>query len=298
MKDLKGKTAVITGAASGIGSSFAIELAKEGMNLSISDINMEGLEETKKEIEKLGVKVISSKCDVTKYQDMENLAREVHSELGDVDLLINNAGIVRYILLEDIDLDDFKRVLDVNLWGIVHSLKAFLPKMLERKSGHIVNIGSGAGIIGAAEPLPYVASKFSVVGLSESLFGQLYYRGINVSVVLPSYINTGIWDNAKIKFPKKLIENVGLEKLEKISEMMLHNFKISGSNPNRVVRKYIKDIKDNKLYITDTKMYLSVLTTKGTPEKYEELLKTYHKSNIDSMREYYSKLGVNYDDYF
>ena len=93
MKDLKNKNCFLTGAASGIGRSFALALAKEGMNLYISDVNMEHLEEVKKEIEEIGVKVIAAKCDVSKYEDFERAANDLHSKLGDMDLLINNAGI-------------------------------------------------------------------------------------------------------------------------------------------------------------------------------------------------------------
>ena len=134
MKDFKNKNCFLTGAASGIGRSFALALAKEGMNLYISDINMERLANVKKEIEEIGTKVIAVKCDVSKYEDFQNAAVDFHSQLGDMDLLINNAGIAISGGIEELELEDWREVLDINLWSIIHSLKVFLPKMLEKKA--------------------------------------------------------------------------------------------------------------------------------------------------------------------
>ncbi len=120
MKDLKNKNCFLTGAASGIGRSFALALAKEGMNLYISDINMERLESVKKEVEELGAKVFTARCDVSKFEDFEKAANDFHSKLGDVDLLINNAGISVGGSIEELELEDWKEVLDINLWSIIY----------------------------------------------------------------------------------------------------------------------------------------------------------------------------------
>ncbi|MHA2401072.1 MAG: SDR family NAD(P)-dependent oxidoreductase, partial [Promethearchaeota archaeon] len=173
MDDFKDKSGFITGVASGIGRSFALALAKKGMNLYITDINLEGLENVKNLVEKEGVEVFASKCDVSKYKDFEDVANDFFDKLGEIDLLINNAGISMGMDMLNIDLDVWKKVMDTNLGSIIHSIKAFLPRMIKRGSGHIVNNASGAGVSGSAEPLPYVASKFGVVGLSETFFARL-----------------------------------------------------------------------------------------------------------------------------
>ena len=249
MKDLKNKNCFLTGAASGIGRAFAIALAKEGMNLFISDIDVENLEMVKKEIEEMGAKVIIGKCDVSKYEDFEDIAKEFYSKLGDVDLLINNAGIAIGGPIEQLELEDWKAVLDVNLWSIIHSIKVFLPRMLEKKSGHIVNVASGAGVLGSSEPLPYITSKFAVVGISEALYGQLYNRGIRVSVIVPSYIKTNIFLTSKFKWPKKLVEDYGVEKIEEIYNTYMKDMASKAMLPKRAVRKYIAQIKENRLYL-------------------------------------------------
>ncbi|MFX1304943.1 MAG: SDR family NAD(P)-dependent oxidoreductase [Promethearchaeota archaeon] len=298
MKVLKDKNCFITGAAKGIGRSFAIALAEEGMNLFITDIDLENLEKVKNEIEKLGVKVHAGKCDVSKFEDFVNVAKEFYSKLGDVDLLINNAGISIAGAVNNLELEDWKNVLDVNLWSVIHSLKAFLQRMLERGSGHIANVASINGIIGGPDPIPYITSKFAVVGLSEALYGQLINRGINVSVILPSYIRTDIYDKSKIRFPKKLIDDTGEQKLEEFRKLMVHGYNRTASSPDRVIKKYIKGIKENQLYIFDANWALSVMALKGnSPQKYQDSLKNIHENYFNTMKETFLKIGINIEDY-
>ena len=297
MKDLKNKNCFLTGAASGIGHAFAIALAQEGMNLFISDINMENLEKVKKEIEEIGAKVITRKCDVSKFEDFENAAEEFYSKLGDIDLLINNAGIAIGGQIEELELEDWKDVLDVNLWSIIHSIKVFLPRMLEKKSGHIVNVASGAGVFGTAEPLPYIASKFAVVGISEALYGQLYNRGIRVSVIIPSYIRTNIFLTCKMRYPKKLVKDYGMEKVEEIYNEILKGMTSRAVNPKRAIRKYIAQIKENRLYVYDTNSILTTMALKGEPLKYEEFLVKFNENFFNTRKEYFLKYGINLDNY-
>ncbi|MFX0070539.1 MAG: SDR family NAD(P)-dependent oxidoreductase [Candidatus Hermodarchaeota archaeon] len=297
MKDLKNKNCFLTGAASGIGHAFAVQLAKEGMNLFISDIDMQNLELVRKEIEEMGVKVIIGRCDVSKFEDFENIAKEFYSKLGDVDLLINNAGIAIGGPIEELELEDWKNVLDVNLWSIIHSIKAFLPRMLERKSGHIVNVASGAGIFGSAEPLPYIASKFAVVGISEALYGQLYNRGIRISVIVPSYIRTNIFLTSKHKFPKKLVKDYGIEKIEEIYKKYLKDIGSKAVLPKRAIRKYIAQIKENRLYVYDMNTVVPILALKGKPVEFEEFLVNFNENFINTRKEFFLKNGINLNDY-
>lgn len=300
MKEFKDKNAFITGCASGIGRSFTLLLAKRGMNLFITDIDMEGLEKVKAEVKKSKVKVFASKCDVSKYEDFERAAKEFYDKLGEVDLLINNAGIAIGGRIDDIILDDFKKVIDVNLWSIVHSIKAFLPRMLKRGSGHIVNVASGAGIFGSPEPLPYIASKFGVVGLSETFYARLKNLGINVSVIVPAIIQTNIWklNETSIVYPPKLLKDFGKAKLDEVYSSLLDELTKVGISSSLAVKRYIRGIKKDQLYIFDTQMYYKLLALKGTePQQYEDFLVEMHENRAKSMREHFHKHGINIEDY-
>jgi short-subunit dehydrogenase len=298
MKEFKDKNCFITGAASGIGRSFALALAKEGMNLFITDIDLTNLEKVKKEIEELNVKVYADKCDVSSYQDFQNAAENFYTKFGELDLLINNAGIAIGGSAIELELEDWKKVLDINLWSIIHSLKVFLPIMLEKGSGHIVNVASAAGVLGATEPLPYVTSKFAVVGLSEALFCQINRLGIDVSIVLPSYIRTNIFENAEVKYPKSIVERVDKQVLEEIRQNTVKEFYSTSSSPDRVVKKYLRGIKKNQLYIFDAAWIAPLLISKvQTPQNYETMLKNLSINSFNQMKDNFSKLGLNIDDY-
>ena len=300
MDDFKGKNGFITGAASGIGRSFALALAKKGMNLFITDINMEGLENVQNEVEKEGVNVIASKCDVSIYEDFEKAANDFFDKMGDVDLLINNAGIAIGGRIDDINLDDWKKVMDVNLWSVIHSIKAFLPRMMKRRSGHIVNIASGAGIIGSPEPLPYIASKFAVVGLSETFYGRLKNLGINVSVVVPAIIITDIWKPvlSNIEYPPKLLKDFGKEKLDEVYRTMSDEILKMGISPDVAVERYLSGIEKNYLYVFDNEEYYKALTAKGTePREYEKALVEMQENRIKGSSDHFHKHGINIEDY-
>ncbi|MHA2283212.1 MAG: SDR family NAD(P)-dependent oxidoreductase [Promethearchaeota archaeon] len=300
MKDFKDKNGFVTGAASGIGRSFALALAKRGMNLFLSDINMEGLEKVKKEVEREGVKVFTSLCDVTKYEDFEKTADEFYKKLGDVDLLINNAGIAMGGDMLNIDLEVWKKVIDTNLWSIIHSMKAFLPSMVKKGSGHIANVASGAGVLGIAEPLPYIASKFGVVGLSETFFARLKNLGINVSVIVPTWIKTNILviDTDKIQYPPKLLKDFGKEKLDKVYQTVMDTIAEGAISPDDAVEKYLEGIEKNQLYVFDNPVYLELLAMKGNdPQQYENLLVEGITNRGNVFREHFHKHGINIEDY-
>jgi short-subunit dehydrogenase len=298
MKELKGKNCFITGAASGIGRSLSIGLAKEGMNLFITDIDMVNLEKVKTEIENLGlgINVFTDKCDVAKYEDFEKVGKEVAAKLGDIDLLVNDAGIAVSAQVEELELEDWKKVLDVNLWSVIYSIKVFLPRMLERETGHIVNVASAAGILGFSEPLPYVTSKFAVVGLSEGLYGALCTRGLEVSVILPSYIKTNIFHNALIKFPKNVREKVSAAKLEEVRKIIGDEMASKGTDPDRAAKKYIRGIKNNELYIVDSKAILNSLIQKADSQKYKCFIDNAMVNLEDTTKKYFLKAGINIDD--
>jgi short-subunit dehydrogenase len=170
--------------------------------------------------------------------------------------------------------------------------------MYEKHSGHIVNVASGAGVIATPEPLPYIASKFAVVGISEALYGRLKNQGINVSVVIPSYIRTNIFSNAKIKYPQKLLEDVGREKLDHISKEILDEMASKAMLPSRAVKRYIKGIKKNQLYVYDIKGVIGAMSLKGSnPQQYENMLVNFFESTMKTRRENFLKHGINIDKY-
>ena len=196
--DLENRIAVITGGASGIGLGTARALARQGCDLVLADINERRLEEAGREIQALRRRVVTVHCDVTSDADVERLARLTLAELGHVDLLVNNAGVVLRGALEQISIDDWRWQLETNVLGVVRGVRAFLPHMIERRSGYIVNTGSVAGLLAlTGEGAPYIASKFAVVGFSEAL--ALYARpfGIGVSVLCPGGVQSNLHETGR-----------------------------------------------------------------------------------------------------
>jgi NAD(P)-dependent dehydrogenase (short-subunit alcohol dehydrogenase family) len=193
MKNLQGKVVLVTGAASGIGLECARAFAKLGANIVVSDINATALETVRAEIAATGVPCFARACDVASEASVTDFATAVHQAVGPVDLLINNAGVAFLGGFEQTPLSEWHRIYDINVLGVVHCIRAFLPAM--RAAGgprKIVNVASAAGF----SPLPnmsaYAASKHAVVGLSEVLAQELHETDISVLVVCPGIINTAI----------------------------------------------------------------------------------------------------------
>jgi len=194
-----GKVAVITGGASGIGRGTALAMARRGMDVVIADINDRRLEETRADIASLGKRVLAVHCDVAKDADVECLGETALSVMGRVDILMNNAGVMLRGALEQIPMADWEWSFDINLLGVVRGIRTFLPHMLERGSGYIINTGSVAGLIAlTGEGAPYVASKFAIVGLSEALALYARPKGIGVSVLCPGSVDTNLCETERV----------------------------------------------------------------------------------------------------
>jgi NAD(P)-dependent dehydrogenase (short-subunit alcohol dehydrogenase family) len=192
-RDFSGKVAVVTGAGSGIGRSTALLLARLGARVHAGDIDAARAAEVVAEIESSGGRAIAYPLDVTDPAAVEAFAESVFAADGAVDVLHNNAGVGHGGPVEQTSLEEWQRVLGVNLMGVVHGIHFFVPRMLEQgRPGHIVNTASLAGLVPVAELAPYATSKHAVVGLSESLNAELSPRGIHVSAVCPGLINTPI----------------------------------------------------------------------------------------------------------
>lgn len=191
--DLAGKVAVLTGAGSGIGRATALLLARHGARVHATDIDAEAIAAAAAEIESRGGQAVPHELDVTDPDAVEALAAAVFEAEGRVDVLHNNAGIGHGGDTEATTIEDWQRVIGVNLLGVAYGVQAFVPRMLHQRGGAtIVNTASMAGLVPAAGLAPYCASKFGVVGMSESLDAELSPQGIRVVAVCPGIINTPI----------------------------------------------------------------------------------------------------------
>src|SRR5215831_16689842 len=193
METLKGKTAVVTGGGSGIGRALSLAFAGEGAHVVVADIDEVGMAETAAGIRKAGTKALTVKTDVTKLASVQTLAERAWSEMGAVHVVCNNAGVAIHGGLESATHRDWEWVLGVNLWGVIHGVEAFVPRMIAQKEpGHIVNTASMAGLIASQGLGVYNTSKYAVVGLSETLAKDLRPHDIGVTVVCPMGVATRI----------------------------------------------------------------------------------------------------------
>jgi NAD(P)-dependent dehydrogenase (short-subunit alcohol dehydrogenase family) len=195
MKEFKGKVAVVTGAASGIGKALAERCVSEGMKVVLADIDEANLARTEDELKTAGAAVIAVKRDVSKRSDVEILARRSVDAFGQVHLLFNNAGVGAGGTPWEATWNDWEWVIGVNLWGVIHGVKVFTPLMLAQNTEcHIVNTSSAAGLIVGGGSAPYAVTKHGVVALSESLYLSLQQRNspVKVSVLCPGLVRTDI----------------------------------------------------------------------------------------------------------
>ncbi len=200
--NLDAKWALVTGAGSGIGRALALAMARRGADLVICDLNPEWLAAARGEIEATGSRVIAAEVDVANREAMRAFAEEVHGLIPAVDLLVNNAGIGIAALFVDHPLEEWDRIVGINLMGVVHGCHFFVPHMIERaQGGHVVNISSMAGFTAVGNMTSYNATKFAVRGFSESLAGELSVHGIGVTAVCPGIINTPIVRNMTVYGP-------------------------------------------------------------------------------------------------
>ncbi|SEW40962.1 3-ketoacyl-ACP reductase [Chitinophaga arvensicola] len=190
MESLKGKKALITGGGKGIGRALAIALAQEGVDIALLGRNAGPLEAVAKEVSSLGVKVAYATADVADIAAVNEAVATVTKELGQPDILINNAGIAAFGGFMDLDPVQWEQIIRVNLLGVYYVTRAVLPGMIERKTGDIINISSTAGQRGAPLTSAYSASKFGLLGLTESLMLEVRKHNIRVSALTPSTIAT------------------------------------------------------------------------------------------------------------
>lgn len=197
--EFQNKTAVVTGASGGIGKAVAIALAKAGCDVFISARNTIKLEEVKQEIEAAGRRAAAVKCDVTLDEDVWAMAEAAIATFGNIDILINNAGVAVRGLLENMTMPDWEFIVNTNLLGYVRCVQAFLPHFLSRGSGYIVNVSSIQALAPSGDHLniPYITTKAGILGFTEALYGYLKPKGIIVSTTCPGAIATDMGANAR-----------------------------------------------------------------------------------------------------
>lgn len=191
-QSLNGKVAFITGAARGIGKATAVALAKEGANIGLIARTESTLKEVAKVIEGLGVKVAYAAADVSSKEQVEAAITSLKNDLGVADILINNAGIATFGTVLDMDPEEWKKMIDVNLMGTYYVTREVLPQLIEKNGGDIINISSTNGLNGAATASAYSASKFGVIGFTESLAQEVRRNNIRVSALTPSTVATDL----------------------------------------------------------------------------------------------------------
>jgi 3-oxoacyl-[acyl-carrier protein] reductase len=213
MMDLKGKVALVTGGAQGIGKITALLLARNGADVAVSDINMEGALETVGEIEGLGRNGLALESDVSNPADAERIVAKTVEQLGSIDILVNNAGITRDRLLLRMTEEDWDAVLNVNLKGTFNCTKAAVKHMVKRKSGRIVNIASVVGEMGNAGQANYAASKAGIIGLTKAIAREYAQRGISVNAIAPGYIETPMTEALPEKVKEQLKGQIPMARL-------------------------------------------------------------------------------------
>jgi NAD(P)-dependent dehydrogenase (short-subunit alcohol dehydrogenase family) len=198
--NLRDRTALVTGAGSGIGRASALAFARRGANLAICDVNEASLAATEAEARKLGVSVIARRVDVALADEMQAFADAVHAEVEAVDVLMNNAGVGLAGGVLETSLEDWHWIVDINLFGVVHGIHHFVPAMVRRgRGGHVVNVASMAAYAASSLLPAYVTTKYAVLGLSESLREELAPHRIGVTAACPGIINTGIIEATRMR---------------------------------------------------------------------------------------------------
>ena len=223
MQTINGKNAIITGAGRGIGRATAIAFAKEGINVGLIGKTAANLEKVAEELRQYKVDVTMATADVSNNESVIAAVEHVKSELGPIDILINNAGIGKFGKFLELSPEEFKNIIDVNLMGVYYVTRAVLPEMIERESGDIINISSTAGQKGAPVTSAYSASKFGVLGLTESLMLEVRKHNIRVSALTPSTVATDLAfeENLTDGNPDKVMQPEDLAEVM-VAQLKLH----------------------------------------------------------------------------
>ena len=248
MKELKGKVAAVTGAASGLGRAMALAFADEGMSVALGDVG--DATEVLATIKSKGVAALSMKLDVSRGEEVEAFAQRIDKELGGAHVVCNNAGVSPLGAAWEASVGDWQWILGVNLWGVIHGVRSFVPRLMKRNEGHVVNTASVAGIINPPGSGAYNVTKHGVVALSETLFHDLRERNsaVGVSVLCPAYVPTGIADSERNRPAGLTAAAKTRETLAR--EAMLRKAVASGRlTAEDVARAVVQAVKEDRFYV-------------------------------------------------
>lgn len=241
MKINKGIQVCITGAASGIGRATALAMSRMGARLFLTDINEPGLHETCRMIQMCAGDVgLCMALDISNFDEVKFFADKIHRDFGPLDVLINNAGIALFALVEDMEHVNWQKLINTNLWGPIHGIECFLKEMIRAKKGHLVNISSTAGLTGAPWHAAYATAKWGLVGLSEVLRYDLMQHNIGVSVICPGAVNTPMKHSVEILAVNK--ESVSVQKI-------IRRFEKHAISPERAAEIIIDAIEKNRFLV-------------------------------------------------
>ncbi len=248
MQGFAGKVAVVTGAGSGIGQALAVELARSGAKVAISDVNLEGLAHTEEQLKAVGASFKSDRLDVTEREAFLAYADDVKQHFGKVNQIYNNAGIAFTGDVEVSQFKDIERVMDVDFWGVVNGTKAFLPHLIASGDGHVVNVSSVFGLFSVPGQAAYNAAKFAVRGFTEALRQEMAVAGhpVAVTTVHPGGIKTAIARNATAA------EGLDPEQLAKLFDKRL-----ARTSPQRAAKIILDAVRKKKARVlvgTDAKL--------------------------------------------
>jgi NAD(P)-dependent dehydrogenase (short-subunit alcohol dehydrogenase family) len=236
---LRGKQVLVTGASSGIGYETALAFASRGASLILVDINASALEAAAEAVQALGVKCLTWTVDVSDAQAVSELAEAVHGAVGALDVLVNNAGIAFLGSFLETPPQVWRRILDVNVMGVIHGCHAFLPRMLAAGGArHVVNVASAAGLAPSYQMSAYAASKHAVVGLTETMAMELSGSAVGVSVICPGIINTPIARPGSANVGK----SVTADQLERIASF----YRTKGAHPRLVAASIVAAVRTGK----------------------------------------------------
>jgi NAD(P)-dependent dehydrogenase (short-subunit alcohol dehydrogenase family) len=253
MKELRGRVAVVTGAASGIGRALAERFGREGMQVVLADVDRAGLAESERAVRALGAKALSVPTDVTRADQVSALAERTLQVFGGVHVVCNNAGVFAAGPSWQAPLSDYEFVLGVNVWGVIHGVRSFVPILLERgEEGHVVNTASMAALTSMPLSAAYTMSKHAVLALSETHYPELRGRGapLGVSALCPEAIATGIAHSERARPPhlrRKAGEAEGPE--FSLVEGAIREAIARGAAPERIAERVVRAIREDRFYV-------------------------------------------------
>jgi NAD(P)-dependent dehydrogenase (short-subunit alcohol dehydrogenase family) len=265
--------AVITGAGSGLGRALALDLAKRGASLIVSDIVLPSAEDTAELVRQQGARAEAVRCDVTDRDAVFALVDETERRLGGIDLIANNAGVAIGGPFDEISIEDWRWAVDINLWGVIYGCQAAVPKMRAQGRGYIINVASAAGLLAPPSMSAYNVTKAGVVSLSETLFAEYKTQGIHVAVVCPTFFRTNI------------IGAIRGATTEKEDAQVIRWMERSKVQAPGVAKAAVDSVRDGKLYVQPMREGRMAWRLKRTaPQRFYDSLSRAHEKFLQGRK--------------